>query len=321
MKRSTLVLIIVACSLVALGLIIAFVGACMAKFDFRAFGKRLEVNTYEIGESFESISVNSTVEDVILLPSADGKCVIECSEEKNVLHDASVIDGVLSVEKNDQRKWYDHISLFTVGKHYIKIYLPEREYKDLAIKVSTGDVKIHKSFTFENIDIKVSTGDVECSASANGAITVRTTTGDVELENLSAGAINVSVDTGDIELGTVVCSGNIDLAVRTGEAKLSDVKCETLNSTGTTGGISLSSVIASGKIDIERGTGDIKFDRSDAASLKIKTTTGDVYGSFASEKIFYTKTSTGKIRVPKSTSGGECDVQTSTGDIILSISR
>ena len=319
MKRSTLVLIIVACGLVALGLVTALVGACMAKFDFRMLGRRLEVNTYEIGESFESISINSAVEDVILLPSSDGKCVIECSEEKNVLHDVSVSDGVLSVLENDQRRWYEHISLFTVGEYDIKIYLPQNEYKDLTVKLSTGDIEIDKSFTFDNIDLNVSTGDVECNASASGLIKVKTTTGDVALENLSTGTIDISVGSGDIELESVICSGNIDLAVRTGEAELSDVKCETLNSTGTTGDISLRRVIASGSMDIERGTGCVKFDRSDAASLKIKTTTGDVCGSFASEKIFYTKTSTGKIRVPKSTSGGECDVQTGTGDINLSI--
>ena len=47
--------------------------------------------------------------------------------------------------------------------------------------------------------------------------------------------------------------------------------------------------------------------------------TGDVEGSLLSEKIFYTETSIGNIRVPKGTSGGMCEVETDTGDISFTI--
>jgi hypothetical protein len=38
-----------------------------------------------------------------------------------------------------------------------------------------------------------------------------------------------------------------------------------------------------------------------------------------SEKIFFTETDTGDIRVPKSTSGGVCEIKTDTGDITFTI--
>ena len=40
-----------------------------------------------------------------------------------------------------------------------------------------------------------------------------------------------------------------------------------------------------------------------------------------SPKIFFTETSTGKVQVPRSLSGGECGITTSTGDIKLEIAE
>ena len=62
------------------------------------------------------------------------------------------------------------------------------------------------------------------------------------------------------------------------------------------------------------------FDSSDAAEIFVKTSTGDVSGSLLTEKVFITDTSTGKVSVPKTTTGGKCELITSTGDIKIEIS-
>ena len=72
-------------------------------------------------------------------------------------------------------------------------------------------------------------------------------------------------------------------------------------------------------IFIERSTGDITFDGCDADTIKVKTSTGDVSGTLLTEKIFFTETSTGDIHVPKSMTGGACEITTDTGDIEISI--
>ena len=51
----------------------------------------------------------------------------------------------------------------------------------------------------------------------------------------------------------------------------------------------------------------------------VNTSTGDVNGTLLSEKIFITDTSTGRVSVPKTTSGGKCEITTSTGDINIGI--
>ena len=87
----------------------------------------------------------------------------------------------------------------------------------------------------------------------------------------------------------------------------------------SSGDISLKNVISTEKISVERSTGDVTLDRSDAAELFIMTSTGDVEGSLLTNKVFITKTDTGRIDVPNSIIGGRCEITTDTGDIKISI--
>ena len=115
------------------------------------------------------------------------------------------------------------------------------------------------------------------------------------------------------------CTGDVSIHVSTGEAYLTDVTCENIFSDGNTGEIDLRNVLAAGKISIERSTGDVDFDGCDAAELFIQTDTGDVEGSLRSDKVFVTTTDTGDVDVPKTTSGGICEIITDTGDIRMNI--
>ena len=63
----------------------------------------------------------------------------------------------------------------------------------------------------------------------------------------------------------------------------------------------------------------MRFENSDAAQISVKTSTGDVTGTLLSEKVFITETSTGTIRVPKTITGGKCEITTSTGNIKIDI--
>ena len=52
-------------------------------------------------------------------------------------------------------------------------------------------------------------------------------------------------------------------------------------------------------------------------AVRQETSTGKVKGHLLTDKIFVTSTSTGKVRVPSTESGGICKVTTSTGDILF----
>ena len=300
MSKATKIWLIVAASLVVLGIIIFGVIMSIMKWDFLKFGTvKYETNTHEISEGFSNVSIKTATAAITFLPSENGKIKVVCYEESKMKHDVNVENDTLVINKTNNKKWYDHIGI-NVGSPKITVYLPEGEYGSLIVKDSTGDVEISEKFKFESIDITVSTGDIK-------------------LSDISAGAIDLSTSTGHIIASDIICEGDLNIKVTTGKTKLSNVECNSLTSTGSTGDLSLTSVIVSERIDIKRDTGDVTFDGCDAGELHIVTDTGDVKGTLLSEKVFIAQTDTGRRDLPKTTSGGVCEITTDTGNIIIKI--
>ena len=257
-----------------------------------------ETNIHKINEEFDNISIKTDTADIAFVLSDDGMCRVACYEEAKISHSVEVQNGTLTVNVVNNKKWYDYIGV-NIDSPKITVYLPKSEYSSLIIEESTGDIEISKDFGFKSIDISLSTGNVKCYASAAEAIKIAASTGDIYAEGISA--------------------SSLDLTVSTGKVHLSDIMCKNLTSIGDTGDVSLINVIATEKISIERSTGDITFECSDAAELFITTDTGNVKGSLLTNKVFITKTDTGRINVPNSIAGGRCEITTDTGDIKISI--
>ena len=77
--------------------------------------------------------------------------------------------------------------------------------------------------------------------------------------------------------------------------------------------------IASENFSVKRSTGNVKFNDCDAAEIYVKTDTGDVTGSLLSDKVFIANSDTGRIDVPKTVTGGRCEIDTDTGDIRITV--
>ena len=67
--------------------------------------------------------------------------------------------------------------------------------------------------------------------------------------------------------------------------------------------------------------GDVTLEDADASRIKIETTTGDVTGNILTDKIIFADATTGNIDIPRLTSGGRCDISTTTGDIKITIGK
>ena len=319
MRKATKIWLMTAALLVLIGCIL-FVGVMSTLgWDFAKLSTvKYETNTYEINEVFSEISINTDTADIIFVLSDDGKCKVECYEEENAKHFVTIEEDILVVKINNQKSWYDYIGLH-FGSPKITIYLPKTEYTALSISESTGDIEIPKDYSFGNVDISLSTGDVDFFATASRSIKIKTSTGNIRVENTSAGSLDLSASTGKVTVSGVTCKGTITLGVSTGKAHLTNVACESVISIGSTGNITLGNVIATEKISIERSTGDVKFIGSDAAEIYVETDTGDVTGSLLSNKVFITDTDTGRVDVPKTTTGGRCKIDTDTGDVEITI--
>lgn len=319
MDKKTKIWLLLAAVCLLVGCII-FVGVMfMLKWDFnRLSTAKYETNTYSLSDEIMSISITTSTANVVLVAGEDENATVTCYEQKNEKHSVSIKDGVLAVAYTDSRKWYEHIGI-SFGAKKVIISVPRGEYGALSVSSNTGNVEIPQDFSFESIDIKENTGRVINRASASGAVKIKTTTGDIIVENMSAGSIDLSVTTGKIMASGVNCTGDVKIEASTGKAALSGVKCKNIISDGDTSDLSLKNVIATESFFLTRSTGNVVFDGCDAAWISAKTTTGSITGTLLSEKVFVTSTSTGKIDVPKTLTGGKCELSTSTGSIRIKI--
>lgn len=291
----------------------------MLKWDFTKLSTvKYETNSYDINENYNNISVLTKTADVLFVPSDSRKTSVICLEEKNMKHTVTVQNDTLVIEAVDTRKWYEHIGI-SFGNAKITVYIPQGEYGALSVKSSTGDIKIPKELGFQSIAVSGSTSDVYCRASVSDTVDIKLSTGDINLQDIRIGKAKLTVSTGDIILKSVNCDGELEVNVDTGKTKLTDVLCNNVISKGDTGDIALYNVIAKDSFSITRDIGDVKFEKSDAAEITVKTSTGDVKGSLLSGKIFIAESSTGDVQVPKTTSGGKCEIITSTGDINIAV--
>lgn len=286
--------IVLAASLLALGLILFGGAMTMLKWNFSRFTTtKYETVTHDLTEDFQNIKIESGTADVVFLPAEGDTCTVICEQEKKIPFTVTVADGTLKIERNDLRKWYEYISIgFRSPK--ITVALPKGEYDALAVKANTGDATI-KDISF-------------------GTLGITARTGDVTVENAVIGALDVSLTTGRITLSNVTADG-IKTHVSTGKTFLTNVKANSLSSDGSTGDLTMTDTVISGKLSVERSTGDVRFTRCDAGEIEIKADTGDVDCSFLTEKVIFATTDTGKVDIPQSTVGGKCVIETDTGDI------
>ncbi|MBR5529305.1 MAG: DUF4097 family beta strand repeat protein [Oscillospiraceae bacterium] len=311
--------LIAAGCLVLLGCIIFAGVMTMLKWDFSKLStSKFETNAHAITETFQNISILSDTAQITLVPS-DGKgSSVVCYEHSNETHTVTVKNGTLVIERNDTRRWYEYIGI-SFGSPKITVSLPQGEYGTLSIQSGTGNVKIPNAFGFEAIAIDQSTGDVHNQASVSGKMEITTSTGNIYLENVSASSLSLSVSTGKVTAKNVDCREDMNVKASTGKAALADVQCKNLFSDGSTGDLTLENVIATEKFSLIRSTGDIKLLRCDAAELFIETDTGDVTGSLLTDKVFLAETETGRVDVPRTVSGGRCEITTDTGNIKITV--
>lgn len=299
MRKSTKIwLLTAACATVVGGGIFTGVMAAL-KWDFSKLSTHaFQTQTHTITQTFTNISVNLDTADIRIAPSQNESAWVECYEQEKISYSVTVQEDTLTIECVDNRAWYDYIGI-NIGEPKITAYVPQGEYDTLSLKTTTGDTAVR---------------DINCKTFIS-----KGTTGDIQLENVYAiEQLQIERDTGDVAFNGCN-SAEISVKTTTGDVELRNVTCNNFTSTASTGDLELDNVIASQKWHIERDTGDVSFDNCDGAEIYIKTSTGDVEGSFKSGKHFIVTTSTGDIEYPRHSTGGICEVITSTGDVELDV--
>ena len=306
--------------LVGVGMLICLTAYALSGYDFTKLNNVKYVsNTYNVNDVFENINIKADTENISFLPSDDGKCKVVCYEEENMTHNVRTENGTLVIDGNTKKK----VQIMNIGVMTqipeITLYLPKKEYEILTIDSDTGDTVIPKEISFESINVTLSTGDVTCNSSADGTISIGTDTGDINIYNVSASDMKLVSDTGDVDISDVTLTENLYIEENTGDVTMKNVSCRNFTSKEDTGSLNMTNVIASDEFRLESDTGDIEFNGCDAETIYAKSDTGDITGTLLRDKLFITETDTGNVNVPKTVTGGRCEIITDTGDINIEV--
>jgi len=256
-------------------------------------------HTYTMEESFEDILAVTSTADIILVPSEDESCKVVCMEAVKEPHSVTVKNGKLEILYSDTRKWYEHVTAFSMGNPQITIYLPEERFASINLQSATGSLQVPEGFSAKTLSLSSQTGDVECNASAHSLL--------------------LETSTGCIWAGNFAIEGHAEVYATTGLIHLDDIACQELTCSSSTGRITLAHVISQKKMDVRSDTGEIILDGCDAPDLLIRSSTGNIIGSLLTDKVFDAESDTGSVTVPASLSGGSCKIRTDTGDITIRV--
>lgn len=321
MSKATKAWLITASAFTALGLILFVAVMTVCDWDFTKLSTvEYKTEVYNPDGEFDKISIDTDTAEIELVPSENKECKVVCFESEKAEHYAAVENGTLVISSTDKRKWYEYIGI-SLKTPKITVYLPQNSYNSLSVESDTGNITVPETLSFKTVQINGHTSDIGFFASVSDTVQIKVSSGNISVGTLTADSLSLAAGTGDIKVNSVSINNGINIKTSTGTVKLTDISCGSILADSNTGDMSFKNVLVSGSLSVESGTGNVGFDNSDADTVCVKTGTGDVTGTLLSEKVFATKTSTGTVRVPKTASGGKCEITTSTGNIIIDIQK
>ncbi len=303
MKNAKKIAISAAFLLVAVGGLMTAAAAVRGDFDMEKMkGLSYEMKTFEVKEAFSDVRVEDAQCNVRILRAADGKCRVVCPEKQDgsIYHTVTVSNGELSVQCHDERKWYQYIGV-SFGIPDLEVYLPENEYEQLSACSTAGDIRVEDGFTFAGASLESISGRIRMRSEVKKELQAETASGDITIENASPQTLAVKTSSGRVALSHIR-SGEVTVRSTAGEMELTDV-------------------IAEKNLYAKSISGGVALDGCDGGTIRIETTSGSVKGTLLSNKIFLTDSTSGSVKVPRSSAGGDCEITTTSGSIAIAIKQ
>ena len=313
---------------ILIGLLIIIVGAVIFIGAFAALGfdfnklstVKYQTNTHDITENFKNISIDTPSSDVTIVFTEDGGCKAVCYEDEKYNNSVEVQSDTLVIKTPD-KIWYDNIGNISFDNAEITLYLPAKEYGSLNVNASSGEINVSGALSFESVKLTGNSSDINCSGITVSAVEITVSSGDIKVSDLTAGTMKLSAVSGNIEVNSTDAEGVAEIKATSGDVKIADTQCNGLIAETSSGDIKLTNVIAVNNFSLQSNSGDVNFDRCDAGEISMKTDSGDVKGTLLSEKVFVYKTSSGKVNLPGTVTGGKCSIETGSGDINIEIAE
>lgn len=334
-------------------------GKPMPEFPwFRQGGKKDSAHegVYETAEPFTGLKVSAGPCDVRLFSAKDGKVrIVHRQDQEEARCRVAVEKGILCIERQSPVK-RPAVVRHTPA---LEMYLPQTRYDSLEVYTASGDVDLPSDFAFGTLNVTTVSGDVHIFSGIEGDAALKTVSGDMEARNLQVqGTFRLKTASGDIEAKNLQVQGAFRLETASGDIRFETVdvgetlfcksssgdvtllKLRTMDLTASvsSGDVHLDTVSvkgklalsnASGNMDLEAclagsmklhtASGDVELEDCDAGSLHLDTVSGDIEGRLRTGKDFSAASASGSIRIPPSTGGGKCILNTLSGDIRMTV--
>jgi DUF4097 and DUF4098 domain-containing protein YvlB len=287
---------------VVLIIVIALVGAVLLSaaiaalvgFDLATlFNDATVTSDHQITQEFDSIFIQTTNADIVLLPSQDGECRVECVERETRPHAVTVKDGTLHIEVQPEIKFG-----FFTAQTSVTVYLPDRLYDKVELDTVSSSIISEQRLKVDYLMAETVSGDLSVKQLDARTATIQTVSGGMSLSNLNV-------------------TEHLSLTTTSGDFWAEYLHCDTLSIQSTSSNCEMIDVYVAGLWEMESVSGDIFFVHSDAASLSISSVSGNVQGSLLTQKTFDVQSTSGSIRVPKEQSGGDCRIETVSGNVYI----
>ena len=267
----------------------------MRKFSNMTFEKKV----FEITESFDGLHINEENDNIELYLSDDKTCKIVCYDSDEVYHEYNFNDdGQLMIFYRDNRVWYE--KCFTLMEsRKIQIYLPNKEYKGLAVHSVNSNIDVPNSFTFEKTNIHTVNGKINLNCNVTEHASVETTNGAILLTGEMSGKIHADTVNGKITADNIKNAESADF--HTTNAGI-DINADTVK-----------------KLDVHSTNGSIQFSVKTSDRINMETVNGKITGTVPADKKCVARSTNGTIFVPNRVDNdGDFYFQTVNGNISIS---
>lgn len=248
-----------------------------------------------------SISIDCAAEDVYVRPSTDNNFHVFCNGPAGSEYTIEVIEGTLTVAT--QKEILDYLTLFDFGNEAkITVQLPVGNtavpHESLTVETASGDIQVAEQLLFRRCDLTTASGDISFRADVQGRMKLETTSGDIYLEDSSqarAYECILSSTSGSVVLkGQSVSALIVDTV--SGDILLENCEFDVLTANAV--------------------SGDLELQNVDTDECYLGTTSGDISAGLRKAMDFHCSSTSGEIETPPSvSSGGPCQITTTSGDI------
>ena len=293
MKIATKVALIVGGAFCTAGIVLCGIMFATLGFDF----SKLDTSppyvekTAEAPASIQNLTIATDNQEILVEPSTDGLVHVRYYENEDHRFTVNQTETSLSIEREDLRPWYRHISFNffnNIGAYPIVIALPETYTGGLDFKTSNGKIMLADLQSKAAINLVTSNAPVSLHNIICSAMVVKTSNDTVSLADVqSTGTLDITTSNDAVTLTNVQTASTLSATTSNDRMTADKIQCNTLHLKSSNGKMELGAIEASGKMEVTTSNAAISFTQLLSPDIRLVSSNGDVSGRIKGDLYSY----------------------------------